>query len=245
MHAVLEHATCCPADFSSCYVEQAKPPGLNTKQHRHKIFHKVKELVKFEAVCTFRSNSSVYCLFFFFLIAFMWKQRERMDIWWKGKIKSCPNHCIGHNPFPPQQHFSKKNSSSSCHVGSFHWLLHGAPIPCPHQPWCYAACAGCLQGVPRPCGPARTSHRHVVLTEVDCWASVSNTHNEISIWIVLIKLPVALNPGSIRCKWITINFAPFLRALYMHGQCRKNCSGYCPGKSVSHHDWEFLRVEKP
>lgn len=109
MHAVLEHATCCPADFSSCYVEQAKLPGLNTKQHRHKIFHKVKELVKFEAVCTFRSNSFVYC-FFFFLIAFMWKQRERMDIFMmkRKKKKSCPNHCIGHNPFPLNSIFLKR-----------------------------------------------------------------------------------------------------------------------------------------
>lgn len=72
-------------------------------------------------------------------------------------------------------------------------------------------------------------HRHIALMELDCYASVSNAHNEISIWIVLIKLPVALNPGSIRCKWATINFAPFLRALYIHSQRRKNCSRYGHG----------------
>lgn len=72
-------------------------------------------------------------------------------------------------------------------------------------------------------------HRHIALMELDCCASVSNAHNEISIWIVLIKLPVALNLGSIRCKWATINFAPFLRALYIHSQCRKNCSRYGQG----------------
>lgn len=172
----------------------------------------------------------ILCWLLFFWTVFMLKQGERIDIFTvKRKKMSNVNCSVGHNPFPPSPAFSKDDSSSSSHTCSFHWLLHPVPILCPYQPWCYAACAGCPQGVPQPCAPARTSHRHIALMEVDCCASVSNTHNEISIWIVLIKLPVALNPGSIRCKWITINFAPFLQAFYMHGQHRKNCSGDSQG----------------
>lgn len=163
---------------------------------------------------------------FFFWTVFMLKQGERMGIFTVKRKKKiyCKLFCWPQS-LPRSPAFSKEDSSSPSHVHSLRWLLHRVPILRPYQPWCCAACAGCPQGVPQPWAPARTSHRHMALMEVDCCTSVSNAHNEISIWIELIKLPVALNPGCIRCKWTTINFAPFLRALYMHSQHRKNCSG--------------------
>lgn len=206
-------------------------PCLNNKQHRHSIFHRVKQLLITLLSCIYIQDKFVcLLLFFFFFFDNIHVEARGKDghIYGENEKRSNLNCSVGHNPFPPLWHFPEDSSSSS-HVCSFHWLLHRVAILCPYQPWCYAACAVCPRGVPRPCAPARTSHRHIALMEVGCCASVSNTHNEISIWIVLIKLPVALNPGSIRCKWITINFAPFLRALYMHGQHRKNYSGYSQG----------------
>lgn len=210
------------------------PWCLNTKQHRCSTFHEVKQLLIMLLSCIYVQDKFLSWLFF--LQCSSWKQGERMAI---PMVKKNSKPFSWLQSLPPSPAFSKEDSSYSSHVCSAQWLLYQIPIPCRSQPWCYAAFAGCLQGVPGPLVPAGTSHRHVVLMEVDCCASVSNTHNEISIWIVLIKLPVALNPGSIRCKWITINFAPFLRAVYMHGQHSKNHSGYSQGSLSLTMTWNF------
>lgn len=209
-------------------------PCLNNKQHRHNIFHKVKQILIMLLSCIYILEKS-FCLLFgvFFDNVHVEARGTDGHIYSEKKKKSNVNCSLGHNPFPPPQHFPAWTLSP------LPMFAHCIPILCPHQARRCAACAGWPQGVPRPPVPARTSHRHTALMEVHCCASVSNTHNEISIWIVLIKLPVALNPGSIRCKWITINFTPFLRALYTHGQQRKHCSGYSQGRLSLTMTWNF------
>lgn len=58
-------------------------PCLNNKQHRHSIFHRVKQLLITLLSCIYIQDKFVCLLlffFFFFLTTFMWKQEERMDI---------------------------------------------------------------------------------------------------------------------------------------------------------------------
>lgn len=120
-------------------------PCLNNKQHKHNIFHKVKQiLIMLLAVYTFWKNLFVYCLGFF-LTMFTWKQGEQMGIFTvKRKKKSNVNCSLGHNPFPPPQHFLTWTLSP------LPMFAPSIPILCPHQTRCCAACAGCPQGVPRP-----------------------------------------------------------------------------------------------
>lgn len=108
MHAVFECATCCPADFSPCYMGQAKMPCLNTKQHRHSIFRKVKQLLIMLLSCIYVQDKFFCLLIFFDSIHVEARGKDEQTYGEKENKKSDLNSSVGHNPFPPLQHFPKR-----------------------------------------------------------------------------------------------------------------------------------------
>lgn len=113
----------------------------------------------------------------------MWQQGDSVEIFLVKRERKAKL------PFPPSPPFSKEVCSCSSHGCSFPWLpARTHPDGVQHVP-------GARRGYFDPAYQPE-HHTGTALMEVDRSSSASSTQDEISISIVLIKSPVALNPGS-------------------------------------------------